>query len=59
MHDTYSQNTIVFSMSSKMGIQLHWVKIHVSALCRAIIRLSLNLSSNYTNAGDNLMMAII
>jgi len=30
MYHTYSHNTTIFSMSN---IQLHWVQLHVSALC--------------------------
>jgi len=30
MYYTYSHNTTIFSMSN---IQLHWVQLHVSALC--------------------------
>jgi len=30
MYYTYSRNTTVFSMSN---LQLHWVELHVSALC--------------------------
>ena len=50
MYDTYSQNTTVFSMSGIIGIQYIRYKYMFRPYVWDIIRLSLNLSSNYTNA---------